>query len=278
MTGSQQSGLGSPLIRAEQPFGDRELARLYDAFPFDDDLELYREMAVEQGGDVLEVACGSGRLLVPLVRAGLRVHGIDASPAMLTLADEKLQHETPEARERARLEEADMRTFALGRRFDLALLAVKSFAYLGRRRDQQEMLACVAAHLRPGGLLVLDLLNPSPTWLLEPPGSVRQDLCATLDDGTVVMRTETVVGTDRAAQLRTVRSVYDVVSPEGNVSRRMVEWPFRYTYRFEAELLLEGAGLEVEAVHGGYRREPFTSESTVLLLVAQKPEVRKPEV
>ncbi|HEX5501234.1 MAG TPA: class I SAM-dependent methyltransferase, partial [Thermomicrobiales bacterium] len=91
------------LIRAEQPWGDAALARLYDAFPFDADLPFYLELAAAQGGRVLELACGSGRVLVPLARAGHRVVGLDASPHMLALAREKLAAAGPEVAARATL-------------------------------------------------------------------------------------------------------------------------------------------------------------------------------
>src|SRR5437868_3704224 len=73
---------------------------------------------------------------------------------------------------RVRLVRGDMRDFDLGSTFDLTLIAVKSFAYLTGRAEQQRALARVATHLRPGGLLALDLLHPSPAWLARPAGSV----------------------------------------------------------------------------------------------------------
>src|SRR5439155_19255905 len=137
---------------------------------------------------------------------------------------------------RVRLVRGDMRDFDLGERFDLALIAVKSFAYLAGRAEQQRALACVAAHLRPGGLLALDLLHPSPAWLARPPGSLWQDLVRRVPErGMTVARTETVVSTDLAAQVRVIRSSYELVADDGRVSKRFVEWPFRYTYRFQAE-------------------------------------------
>ena len=66
--GITQSGA---LVRADQPWADAQLAELYDAFVFDGDLPLYLELAREHGRKVLEIACGSGRVLVPLARAGL---------------------------------------------------------------------------------------------------------------------------------------------------------------------------------------------------------------
>ena len=121
-------------------------------------------------------------------------------------------------------------------------MAVKTFAYLITRHDQQRALAAVAAHLRPGGLLVTDLLNPTPDWLSRPAGSVRQDVFGHLPSGASVARTETMVSTDLATQVRVIRSAYETVS-DGVVTKHFVEWPFRYTHRFEAEHLLERAGL-----------------------------------
>src|SRR5919201_5521501 len=85
-----QPALPGPLVRASQPWGDAILARLYDAFPFDADVPLYLELATAQGGRVLEVACGTGRVVVPLARAGHTVVGIDASQAMLGITRQKL--------------------------------------------------------------------------------------------------------------------------------------------------------------------------------------------
>ena len=259
------------LIRADQPWDDAILAGLYDLFPFDADIPLYLELASAQGGRVLEVACGSGRVLVPQARAGHHVVGLDASPHMLARAREKLTAAGLGESGRVRLVQGDMRTFELGEVFDLAVIAVKSFAYLLTRADQQRALAAVAAHLRPGGLLALDLLHPSPAWLLEPPGSLRQDLVQHVPERSVTLaRTEAVVSTDLADQVRVIRSAYEVVADDGSVTKRFVEWPYRYTFRFEAEHLLERAGFEIDAVYGGYRREPFTSESRTMLLLARR--------
>lgn len=263
------------LVRAVHPWNDAALARLYDLFPFEADLPFYLELAEAQGGHVLELACGSGRVLVPLARAGHRVVGLDASPHMLELAGQKLTAAGPEVMARAEPVRGDMRDFALDRRFDLAVIAVKSFAYLPDRADQQRVLAAVAAHLRPGGVLAMDLLHPSPSWLLRPPGSLHQDLVQHIPErGVTLARTETVVSTDLAAQLRVIRSAYEIVADDGTVTRRFVEWLYRFTYRFEVELLLERAGFEVEAIYGGYAREPFVSDSPLMLVVARRSATR----
>jgi SAM-dependent methyltransferase len=269
---TDESSAAGALVRAVHPWNDAGLALLYDLFPFQADVPFYLELAAAQGGHVLELASGSGRVLIPLAQAGHRVVGLDSSTHMLELADEKLRAAGPEVVSRAELVQGDMRKLALGRRFDLAVIAVKSFAYLPDRGDQQRVLATVAAHLRPGGVLAMDLLHPSPAWLLRPPGSLHQDLVQHVPErGVTLARTETVVSTDLATQIRVIRSAYEIVADDGTVTKRFVEWLYRFTYRFEVELLLEQAGFEVEAIYGGYERESFVSDSPLMLVVARRP-------
>jgi SAM-dependent methyltransferase len=256
------------LVRADHPWTDEQLAGLYDAFSFDADMPLYMDLAATSGGRVLEVACGSGRLLLPLVRAGHHLVGVDVSPHMLAVARQKLERE----RLQAELVEADMRTFDVHDRgpFDLAIVAVKSFAYLTEQADQLACLERINAHLRPGGVLAIDFLNPQPEWVGAAPGSMRDDLLQRSEEhGLTVSRVESVVTTDAARQVRVIRSAYEVIDDHGAVvAKRFVEWSYRYTYRFEAEHLLARGGFEIQAVYGGYGREPFTSDSQSVVFVA----------
>ncbi len=268
--GSEATGDGSSLPPRQQPFADPHVAALYDAFPFDADVPFYLDLAGGCGPRLLEVACGTGRLVLPLAHAGFRVVGVDSSPAMLALAGQKVAAAGPDVSSRVHLVEADMRSFELGEgAFDLAVVAVRSFGYLLERADQASALDTIARHLRPGGVLALDLLPASPAWLLQTPGSLRQDLHERTAGGVLVTRTEAVVSTDLALQVRVTRSSYELVEPGGRVTKHIVEWPFRWVHRFEAEHLLERAGFEIVGVYGGYEREPYTSDSKALLLVAR---------
>jgi SAM-dependent methyltransferase len=271
------SGASGALVQAAHPWGDAQLAQLYDAFAFDGDLPLYLDLARAQGGRVLEVGCGTGRVLLPLVRAGHEVTGVDISPHMLAVVQSKLDAE-PGIPGRAHLVRADMRDFHLDDApFDLATVAVKSFAYLLERQDQLSCVRTIVEHLRPGGVLAMDFLHPKPQWVGEPVGRMRDDLIATDAVGVTVSRLESVVSVDLARQVRTIRSAYEVIDANGAVvQKRFVEWPYRWTHRFEAEHLLERAGLEIEALYGGYAGEPFTSDSPAMLFVARKPTTRRP--
>ena len=255
------------LVHATQPWEDAQLASLYDAFPFQADIPLYRRLAEAEGGRVLEVGCGTGRVLVPLVRGGCRVTGIDISAHMLAHTRAKLDTEALEAE----LIQADMRTFDLkSRDFDLAIVAVKSFAYLLDRADQLSCLEAIHAHLRPKGVLALDLVHPTPPWVDAPIGRLTQDLIATNAAGETVSRVESVMSVDLARQVRTIRSAYEVIDARGSVvQKRFVEWPYRWIYRFEAEHLLERAGFAIEALYGGYAGEAFTSDSPAMVFVSR---------
>ncbi len=107
----------------EHPWLLVELAALYDHFPFAGDLPFYLDLTTAQGGRVLELASGSGRLLLPLAAAGHTVVGLDTSQPMLARARAKLAAAPPEVAARARLVEGDMRDFALDEEFDLAVIA-----------------------------------------------------------------------------------------------------------------------------------------------------------
>jgi SAM-dependent methyltransferase len=255
-------------VSENSPFARDEIASLYDAVPFAADVPFYLDLAAG-AGRVLELGCGTGRLLLPLAEAGSLVLGVDASPAMLARAGQRLAHAPPELRERVELREGDMRGLELAGRFDLVVVATKTFFYLTTPSDQRRMLLAVARLLEPGGILALDLLNPTLEWLSRPAGSVRQDVAGELGEARV-LRTETVVSTDPAEQRRVMRSVYDVVEKDGTVRKHVVEWGLRYTYRFELEHLLEICGLEVLAVSGGYRDEPFEADSPIMLVTAQR--------
>jgi SAM-dependent methyltransferase len=272
MSISDGKAAGSAFVRADQPWSDRAMAELFDAFPFTADLPLYLNLAAAQSGRVLELCCGTGRVLVALAAAGHPTTGVDASEPMLAIARRKLAEAGSSVAERAHLVLADMRQLDLPASFDLALIPTNSFAHLTDRADQLRALERLSAHLRPGGLLALDLFNPSPAWLAREAGSLYQDVFHhDPERGTTTARTETVVSTDLATQVRVLRSAYEVVERDGSLTKHFVEWPLRYTFRFEAEHLLERAGLRIEALHGGYAGEPFQADSRRMLFLARRP-------
>jgi SAM-dependent methyltransferase len=244
-------------------------ARYYDADygAIADDLPFYRELARRAGGAVLEVMCGSGRLLAPLAQAGLRVTGVDVSAAMLALARARL--EADRLLDRVELLEADIRERAPSGPFGLAIVAINSFMHLDTSADQLAALGRVHAALRPGGLLALDLFNPDPRALAEQNGALVLDKTFALADGTRVQKF-IAQQTDMAAQLNHVTFIYDALDAEGHVRRSMLPFNMRWLYRYELEHLLARAGFALDALYGSYELDEYRAESELLLAVARK--------
>jgi SAM-dependent methyltransferase len=137
---------------------------VYDAMhtnvPGGDDFGFYREVAEQSGGPVLELGAGTGRLAIPLAEAGYEIVGIDRSAPMLRVAEAKRRAMSPAVRRRLRFVEGDMTGFRLGRRFGLAFAAFRVFMSLLDPAAQRACLAAVRRHLRPLGLLAIDVFDP----------------------------------------------------------------------------------------------------------------------
>jgi SAM-dependent methyltransferase len=245
------------------------LARYYDAdhAAFDDDVQLYRELGRRGGGRVLEAMCGSGRLIAPLARAGLRVTGVDSSAAMLELARDRLG--AAGLMGKVTLCRGDVREALPGGPFDLAIVALNSFMHLTTVADQLAALESLRAALVPGGLLALDMFNPSTRGLAELDGSMVLDRSFTLADGTRVQKF-VVQRADMARQVNHVTFIYDELDREGRVLRTTRAFPMRWLYRFELEHLLARTGFEVDAVYGSYDLDEYEADSELMLTVARQ--------
>jgi SAM-dependent methyltransferase len=245
------------------------IARFYDAdhAGFDADLAFYQELARRAGGPVLEAMCGSGRLLIPLARAGLRVNGLDDSPAMLARARQRLASERLDSR--ATLNQADIRHPIAGGPYALAIVALNSFMHLASTEDQMAALHSLREALRPGGLLALDLFNPNPRLLAEYDNELVFDKTFTLDDGTHVQKF-VAQQIDAAAQLNHVTFIYDELGEDGLVRRHTTRLEMRWVYRYELEHLLARAGFVLEQLYGSYELDDYRSDSDVMLAVARR--------
>jgi len=248
-------------------------AEFYDSVvPYRDreDVPFFVEAALESGGPVLEIGCGTGRVLVPTARAGVEIVGLDSSPAMLQVCARRLAAEPADVRARVTLVEGDMRAFRLGRAFPLVTIPFRPFQHLLTTGDQLACLGAIRRHMAVGGRLILDLFNPSIDMLAHPPAEESGDEPGfTMPDGRRVLRRFRIASSDRFAQVNQVELVYHVVHPDGRRERLVHVFPFRYLFRFEAEHLLARAGFEVEHLYAGYDRSPYgTHDPGELIFVA----------
>ncbi len=246
-------------------------ARFYDMEyrSVTDDLAFYRQFAERCASPILELGCGSGRIVKHLAQAGLRVTGIDMSLPMLEIARQSLAEEARLERH-VHLEQADMRTFALRTRFRMCLCAINSFMHLLTQEDQDACVANVYHHLVPGGLFVVDLFNPDLALLLEGGGRLMLDRLL-IDPVTGTLVTKMVsTWVDRAKQVNHVTYLYDELQEDGALKRTVAAISQRYLYRYEMQHLLEKNGFTVENIYGTYDLDDYGPESMKMIFVARR--------
>jgi SAM-dependent methyltransferase len=236
-----------------------------------DDLPTLRAYARRTGGPLLELGCGSGRLLAPLAKAGYRITGVDLSPKMLDLARSRIA--AADAGERVTLLEGDFTTIPLGGPFSFAFIVMNTFLHLLSTGEQVRALRHWYEHLVPGGLLLIDVFAPDAAELAGFDGRIEFDkMWQDASTGNTVVK-QVVRTVEQAEQLVHLTMMYDDCPAGGPMERTVVSFDLRYIWRFEAELLLRQAGFELEAVYGDWDLAPFDSASERLIVVGRKPAV-----
>jgi len=202
---------------------------------FDADLDMYRNFAQLRTGPLLELACGSGRLLLPLAREGYELTGVDISASMLKLAHAALQRAGLAAR--CKLVQQDMCTMNLGQTFSMAFVALGSFAHLSSRKQQQQALAAIRSHLAPSGLFILDISNADVRYMEGLSGQVLHQGTWQQEDGKLL--THFVSPASSTTQhLLELTHFYDVHMQGGPVQRTIIT---THLYLFErAEMAVDG--------------------------------------
>jgi SAM-dependent methyltransferase len=201
-------------------------------------------------GTALELGIGTGRIALPFARRGVRVHGIDLSEAMVARLRAK-----PGA-ERIGVTIGDFATTTVEGSFSVAYLVFNTIQNLTTQDGQVACFQNVAAHLRPGGCFVIEVGIPALQRL--PPGETVRAFALT----------PTHLGFDE----------YDVVS-QGLISHHysvadgkleVASVPFRYVWPSELDLMARMAGMTLRERSSGWKREPFTSDSTKHVSVWEK--------
>jgi SAM-dependent methyltransferase len=246
------------------------MADLYDLAYGDyiEDIDFYLNLARATGGPILELGAGTGRVAFPLAKAGHRVVGIDASPALLSKAQEKLKVSRL-SRQRLSFLEADMTDFSLDERFALTFVAASTFQHLTTTAAQRACIRRAASHLQPGGTLAISVRSPaSVSWDDTGPNPLLLDWTRRDEStGDTVMKF-IASEANPAAMTRRLTYVYDRLH-DGAVFRTVFETELRYSTQAEIEALLQDARLRVTHVYGDYDLSPVGAGTENLVFVAR---------
>ena len=227
---------------------------LYDALlPVGAHLQFYLDLARQNPGGVLELACGTGQLAVPIAVADLPMIGLDRSPAMLAAA----RGRAAAAGTSLEFVEGDMRGFDLGRQFNFIFIARNSLLHLSSTDDFVATFAAVRRHLAPGGVFAFDIFNPDVKILAMPKGKRFPVMTVATDS----FGSLTVEGShDYNAAEQVDRGTW-YISAAGKPDKWIVSVVVRSIFPQELPLLLAAGGFHLASRFGDLSRQSFGAGS-----------------
>ncbi len=228
-----------------------------------EDLPFWLDLPSQAGDPILELGCGTGRVLVPLLRAGYHCTGLDRDPAMLKYLEENLD---PSRQLTPILLVADIRQFCLARQFSLIILPCNTFSTLNAD-ERRACLSRVRQHLKPGALFAVSLPNPS-IWSSLPARPEPE-----IEEEFILPETSNPVQVSstwrRTKQSFTITWIYDQLYPDGRVERITMQ---AVHCRHPADAFLaeiRSAGLDIIGTFGDFDRSPYTVDSPHLIILAR---------
>jgi len=255
---------GKPAPSDATPFDD---GALYDIFfeRFDLGLDFYLGLAKAARGPILDLACGTGRIMLPCLKAGADVDGLDLSPGMLS----RLRQKASALGFEPRLHQASMSSFQLPRRFALIIITFNAFVHNLTTDDQLATLKTCRDHLEPGGLLAFDTYFPGPACTAAPSGTREMEMEIPHPQTGLPVRLWDTRSFDRVEQLQFSCTEIEMLDASGKViathpSKTTVRW----IYKAEMELLLRVAGFARWKILGGFDGRPLLHETDAMIVQA----------
>lgn len=220
------------------------------------DIPFYVEEARRSGGPVLEVACGTGRLAIPIAQSGVEIVGLDLSASMLAHARTKAKAAGVEIE----FVEGDCRSFDLGRKFTLIFIAFNSMQHLHDHASLAALFASVRKHLAEGGRFIFDAFNPKLEILARNPDDRRVEREYQDPDGRGTIVFEHTMNYDDASQVNRIKCYFSRRGPNGDERDfRVEDLHMRCFFPQELDLLVCSQGFEIEAKFGNFERKSFAS-------------------
>ena len=252
-----------------------DFGALYDSVPAygaRGDTAFYTQLATNVGGPVLELGCGTGRILLSIARAGVSITGIDGSAEMLARLGTKLEAEPAEVRERVTFRRGDSSDFDLGTTFSLIIAPFRVLQHLTTLDEQLGCVMSVARHLAPGGQFVFDVFNPNFEMMVQDRSSESEDTPAySLPDGRTFRRTARVPNRSFTQQVSEIELIYYLTAAGESEPKRYVQrFDMSWYQRAELVHLLARAGLTVQDVRGDFDGSQLTDASPEQIVFAVK--------
>ncbi|MEZ2238495.1 class I SAM-dependent methyltransferase [Microcoleus sp.] len=218
---------------------------------------------INSGSRVLELACGTGRIAIPLAKEQFKVTGIDLSDSMLESAKSKSFQVSD-----IEYIKGDIKSFSLSDKFSMIVLAEDAFSLLLEIEELESCLACIREHLEIDGIFIIDVLNPSPDYLLDISLCKKTDISAAFNDpeGNGIVTVTRSREYDAANQIVIMKLCFQLPNHEKEI---VEEHKLRVYFPKELEILLKYNGFIIKERFGDYDETPFSSASTQQIIVCQ---------
>jgi SAM-dependent methyltransferase len=228
-----------------------------------DDIPFFLRQAKKYGEPILELACGTGRVTIPLAEAGMDIVGLDVHSSMLEHARKKA------AAKGVAVEwvQADCRDFRLGKKFKTIIFPFNTISVLFDLESIEACLSCVRKHLLDDGRFIVHFFNARFDYLTRNP-SERFPVAEYPDpngNGQVVVTESNVY--DTASQINHIKWYYRF---ENQPDEHVEELNMRIFFPQELDALLHYNGFVIDAKYGDYDETPFESRSLRQLIVCRK--------
>jgi SAM-dependent methyltransferase len=223
--------------------------------------------AGRMGYPVLELACGTGRLTIPIAQSAVEIVGLDLSPSMLAHARTKAKAAGVEIE----FVEGDCCAFDLGRKFALIFMAFNSMQHLHDYASLAALFANVRKHLAEGGRFVFDVFNPKIEILARSPEDRRLEREYQDPDGKGTMAFENSMVYDDASQVSHIQCYFVRRGANGeNVDLRVEELHLRSFFPQELDLLVPSQGFEIVEKFGNFEGKAFGSGDPKQVVVCRR--------
>ncbi len=245
-------------------------AELYDGLfdNFTEDIEFYTKLAKNINTPVLDLCCGTGRLCLPLAKAGHKVVAVDSQQDMLNILQDKMKKEKQEVRNNIQIVKRDIRKLKLSvhHGFELILVSFNSFLHLFTQEDQLIVLRNIRKHIGNKGLLVIDVNFPNVERMLEDDGKMKffYNVNNTLKKTIIEYYSSKY---NFSNQTEEVSIIIEELSPDGTVRKFLTNDTLCFVFPREIKLLLELADFDLIDVLCSYKGEKFNYKDNVEFLI-----------
>ncbi len=236
-------------------------AHLYDLDQRDNlsaDIPFYLDYATKQDGEILELACGTGRVSLELAKAEHKVTGLDISEPMLEVFREKLQNAAHAVREQISLVHGNMADFALNRKYSLIITPFRAFQALTEDIDIIGCLRCVREHLTDGGMFIINVFRPykqlDQSWCYPETIQWEQD---DEKSGYHIVKKHWGDRIDTDKQISYPHFAYEVTNSDGSIERTEEDLSLRYYYYEQLKDLLIRNDFRIKDEFGWYDKSPI---------------------